>query len=109
MNKTIGADSTAGARTGYLSERPGRTRLRQEGKRETGENPVRSRHCKRGAKANSGHWPEGREGSMDAMIRKPGNLPVVDTGKPGRSGSPGHGDLAVSKECCAAALLIREL
>ena len=55
------------------------------------------------------HWPEGREGSMDAMIRKPGNLPVVDTGKPEKSGRPGHGDLAVSKECCAAALLIREL
>ena len=88
---------------------PGGIRLRQEGKRETGENPVRSRHCKRGAKANSGHWPEGREGSMDAMIRKSGNLPVVDTGKPGRSGSPGHADLAVSKECCAEALLIREL
>lgn len=46
---------------------------------------------------------------MDAMIRKPGNLPVVDTGKPEKSGRPGHGDLAVSKECCAAALLIREL
>ena len=58
---------------------------------------------------NSSHWPEGREGSMDAMIRKPGNLPVVDTGKPERSGSPGHADLAVSKERCAEALLIREL
>ena len=46
---------------------------------------------------------------MDAMIRKPGNLPVVDTGKPERSGSPGHADLAVSKERCAEALLIREL
>jgi len=46
---------------------------------------------------------------MDAMIRKPGNLPVVDTGKPEKSGSPGHGELAVSKECCAEVLLIREL
>ena len=58
---------------------------------------------------NSSHWPEGREGSMEAMIRKPGNLPVVDTGKPERSGRPGHEELAVSKECCAEVLLIREL
>ena len=55
------------------------------------------------------HWPEGREGSMDAMIRKPGNLPVVDTGKPERSGSPGHEDLAVSKKCCAIVLCFEEL
>ena len=46
---------------------------------------------------------------MDAMIRKPGNLPVVDTGKPEKSGRPGHGDLAVSKECCAIVLSFEEL
>ena len=46
---------------------------------------------------------------MDAMIRKPGNLPAVDTGKPGRSGRPGHEDLAVSKKCCVIVLFFEEL
>ena len=33
-----------------------------EGKRETGENPVRSRHCIRGARRQRSHWQQSREG-----------------------------------------------
>ena len=50
-----------------------------EVKRETGVNPVRSRHCKQGAGEQID--PLGnREGSSFAWICKSGNLPAVGTG-----------------------------
>ena len=45
--------------------------------REAGESPARSRHCKQGARPLC-HWETGK--AADALICKPGNLPVVGTG-----------------------------
>ena len=52
-------------------------RNRETGKREAGESPARSRHCKQGARPLC-HWETGK--AADALICKPGNLPVVGTG-----------------------------
>ena len=50
---------------------------RISGKREAGGKPARSRHCKQGARPLC-HWETGK--AADALICKPGNLPVVGTG-----------------------------
>ena len=52
-------------------------RSRETGKREAGESPARSRHCKQGARPLC-HWKTGK--AAEALICKPGNLPVVGTG-----------------------------
>lgn len=43
-------------------------------KRESGENPERTRHCNRGAGGQTRHWK--REGVRQAMILKSGDLPA---------------------------------
>lgn len=48
------------------------------GKRETGVNPVRSRHCNRRVLPHDAIAKVRRRGS--AMTRKPGNLPLIGTG-----------------------------
>ena len=59
-------------------------------KRETGENPVRSRHCEQGVqnKARLAQSLGNREDSFCMRICKPGNLPAAGTG-PGKTG-PDH-------------------
>ena len=61
-----------------------------EGKRETGANPVRSRHCEGecGAQNVTG---ESREGSAAHDDPKPGNLPYAGTG----ASAPDHEALVV--------------
>ncbi len=57
------------------------------GKREAGERPARSRHCKHGAldlvhaKGHAGHWfLETGKVILSVLSCKPGNLPAVGTG-----------------------------
>jgi len=61
-----------------------------EGKRETGANPVRSRHCERecGAQNVTG---KSREGGAQHDDLKPGNLPYAGTG----ASAPDHEALVV--------------
>ncbi len=64
---------------------------RPEGKRETGGSPVRTRHCKRGAKAKIVTGKPGRR--LIALISKSGDLPFAGTGTRSRVSS--HEILAV--------------
>ena len=50
---------------------------RRRVKRETGVNPVRTRHCKWGTRAELSLAGSGREDGLNVMIHKPGNLPAV--------------------------------
>ena len=52
------------------------------GNRETGANPVRSRHCKRRAALHDAIAKARRRGAV--TTRKPGNLPVIGTGRNAR-------------------------
>ncbi len=73
------------------------------GKRETGEKPVRSRHCDKGVQPSGagkllGHWYIlCREGDGGVRIFQSGNLPVIGTGR--RSGSRGIGRTEVAPFC----------
>ena len=58
------------------------------GKRETGEKPVRSRHCEPESTPQNAIAKVRRRGA--AMTRKSGNLPAIGTGQ-----RPGHEELAV--------------
>ena len=74
---------------------PPMTICTQEGKRETGERPVRSRHCERGAKDYLSHWRKlGRR--FFAAIRKSGNLPFRRIQDPNRSRPRGIGRIVLS-------------
>ena len=53
-----------------------------EGNRETGVNPVRSRHCKRRAALHNAIAKARRRGAV--TTRKSGNLPVIGTGQNAR-------------------------
>jgi hypothetical protein len=46
-------------------------------KRESGENPERSRHCNRGVIMNC-HWPMAGK-TMMTLILEPGDLPILTT------------------------------
>ena len=75
------------------------------GKRETGVNPVRSRHCDWGEDASAYAQPlSNREGGICSMTHQPGNLPLIGTGT---GNCPDHEELVVLKAaaqavfCCA--------